>query len=211
LTEENIDVGVILLNTPLHPGEKCTVSTPFKVKLPSGLVSRMGHIGQSYQITQWYPKPAVFDKDGWHAMPYLNQGEFYSEFGSFDVSITLPSNYVVGATGNLETQSEIDFLNQLSQDTTRCNRLSALTVDGNEIVSSSTVKTIRYTQRNVHDFGWFADKKWIVKKGEVITPHTKTKVTCWAMCTPGNNQPTRCHLLLQSLEWRLSLYPSHCR
>ncbi len=43
---------------------------------------------------------------GWHQMPYLDQGEFYSEFGSYDVSITLPEDYVVGATGNLVTEEE---------------------------------------------------------------------------------------------------------
>jgi len=85
----------------LKSGEKMIISTPFHVKIPSGELSRMGHIGQSYQITQWYPKPAVFDRNGWNQMPYLNQGDFYSEFGSFDVSITLPKNYVLGATGDM--------------------------------------------------------------------------------------------------------------
>ena len=50
---------------------------------------RLGHIGQQYQLCQWYPKPAVYDATGWHPMPYLDQGEFYSEFGSFDVTLVV--------------------------------------------------------------------------------------------------------------------------
>jgi len=109
---ENPDICVIYLNTPLRNGDRIRITTPFKVKIPSGEISRMGHIGQSYQITQWYPKPAVYDKNGWNAIPYLNQGEFYSEYGSYDVSITLPKNYIVGATGDLQTKSEVAFMDE---------------------------------------------------------------------------------------------------
>ena len=59
-----------------------------------------------------FQKPAVYDEDGWHPLPYLNQGEFYSEFGKYDVSITLPENYVIMATGDLQNQEEVDFLNK---------------------------------------------------------------------------------------------------
>ena len=98
---ENPDIAVIHLNSPLKSGESLEIYTPFKVRIPSGEISRLGHIDQSYQITQWYPKPAVYDRDGWHAMPYLGQGEFYSEYGTFDVYLTLPDNYTVGATGDM--------------------------------------------------------------------------------------------------------------
>jgi hypothetical protein len=183
LDDEHIDIGIIYLKEPLAPGKKCTITTPFRVKLPSGSISRLGHVGQSYQITQWYPKPAVYDAAGWHPMPYLTQGEFYSEYGSFDVSITLPSNYVVGATGNLQTKKEIAFLDSLAQ--LPIVNESTMKAD-TTLPSSSKWKTIQYKQRNVHDFGWFADKKWNVRKGEVVTPYTKTKVTTWAMFTPQN-------------------------
>ncbi len=112
---KHIDIAQLTLNKPLAPGEKVVITTPFRVKLPSGEVSRMGHIGQTYQITQWYPKPAVYDEKGWHPMPYLNQGEFYSEYGSFDVSITLPEDYTVGSTGDLQTEREIKRLNLLAE------------------------------------------------------------------------------------------------
>jgi hypothetical protein len=182
LDSNNIDIGVLYLNTPLQPGQSITITTPFRVKLPSGSISRLGHIGQSYQITQWYPKPAVFDREGWHAMPYLTQGEFYSEFGNYDVRITIPANYVVGATGILQNESEIQWLDDLANqpfpsDTLYKNSFPA---------TAKTWKTIEYKQKNVHDFGWFADKRWIVRKGEVVTPYTKTKVTTWAMFTPAS-------------------------
>jgi len=70
-----IDVVKVKLPEPLLPGQSATITTPFHVKLPYNF-SRGGHVGQSYQATQWYPKPAVYDSKGWHPMPYLDQGEF---------------------------------------------------------------------------------------------------------------------------------------
>ena len=81
---ENIDIIKVVLPKPLQPGEKITITTPFFVKIPT-YSSRSGFIDQSYMICQWYPKPAVYDRKGWHQFPYLDQGEFYSEFGSFAV------------------------------------------------------------------------------------------------------------------------------
>ena len=189
--DKNIDICILYLTTPLKPGERLTVSTPFKIKIPSGEISRLGHIGQSYQITQWYPKPAVYDKNGWNPIPYLNQGEFYSEYGSFDVSITLPKNYVVGATGDLQTQSEIDFLDSKAAETEK--NLSYLANNPSNFSgptpfpsSEPDIKTIRYTQKNVHDFAWFADKRYAVLKGKVELPQSKRLVTTWAMFVPSS-------------------------
>lgn len=176
-----IDICKIILNRPLKSNEKVTITTPFHVKIPKGVTSRLGHIDESYQISQWYPKPAVYDIYGWHQMPYLNLGEFYSEFGSFDVSITLPENYVVGATGDLQTQSEIEWLNQLAENTSKLTSYNKK--DVSFPVSSSKTKTIRYVQHNVHDFAWFADKRFHVLKSEITLPISQRKVTTWAMFT----------------------------
>jgi hypothetical protein len=188
---KNVDICKLFLATPLAAGARLTVSTPFKVKIPSGEISRLGHVGQSYQITQWYPKPAVYDKNGWNQIPYLNQGEFYSEFGSFDVRITLPKNYVVGATGDLQTATEIDFLNALAAQTQEKFKNGAFSDSKNsgkskQPASDLEMKTLRYTQSKVHDFAWFADKSFEVLKGEVVLPDSKRKVTTWAMFTPRN-------------------------
>ena len=180
---EHIDICKLILNKPIRAGESIRITTPFFVKIPDAKFSRLGHVDQSYMITQWYPKPAVYDNDGWHPMPYLDQGEFYSEFGSFDVSITLPSNYTVGATGDLQNIGEINRLNQLAKATDTITKFSD---DLSFPLSDLTTKTLRYTQNNIHDFGWFADKRFHVLKGEVEVPHTKEKVTLWTMFT--NNE-----------------------
>jgi hypothetical protein len=183
IDKKNPDIAVIRLAKPLKKGEKITITTPFDLKLPASF-SRLGHVEQSYQLTQWFPKPAVYDTKGWHAMPYLDQGEFYSEFGNFDVSITLPDNYVVGATGVLQTESEKVFLQKQVEksktilDTIKSKRKGQQAFPA----SSSAMKTIRYVAQNVHDFAWFADKRFYVTK-EIATLGNGQTVDCYAMFT----------------------------
>jgi hypothetical protein len=188
---DHIDIVALVLKSPLAPGEKINITTPFRVKIPLGIYSRLGHIGESYQITQWFPKPAVYDKDGWHPLPYLSQGEFYSEYGTYDVTITLPKNYVVGATGDLVNgEEEIAWLDNKVTETKlllKEDKIGFWRKDGMDFPESSTeLKTLHYHQENVHDFAWFADKRYYVLKGEVELPHSKNKVTTWAMFT--NNE-----------------------
>ncbi len=185
ITNDHEDICRVFLPQPLLPGETIKITTPFHVKIPYGVFSRMGHIDQSYQISQWYPKPAVYDKEGWHQMPYLDQGEFYSEFGTFDVKITLPKNYVVGATGDLVNgEEELKWLNQKVEKTSKIT--DYISTDMSFPPSNDTLKTLHYHQEKVHDFAWFADKRYHVLKGEVELPHSKRKVTTWAMFT--NNE-----------------------
>ena len=102
-------------------------------------------------------KPAVYDVNGWNTMPYLDQGEFYSEFGSFNVSITVPQNYVVAATGVLQDSSEMDWLNdRITYYKGRGKR------EEDETASSALLKTLHFKQDKIHDFAWFADKEFFV-------------------------------------------------
>lgn len=183
--KKHIDIALLTLNQPLQPGESITISTPFFVQLPKTF-SRLGHEGQSYQISQWYPKPAVFDISGWNAMPYLDMGEFYSEYGSFDVRITVPKNYVVAATGELQTISEHQWIDSLitvfKSDTLvpPTGRKKRSIADAFP-PSDSKTKTIRFVQNKVHDFAWFADKRYRIYRDTVELPVSKRKVVCTAM------------------------------
>ena len=178
---DNEDIVFLELVEPILPGKSITIETPFRVVIPKTF-SRLGHIGQSYQITQWYPKPAVYDKDGWHMMPYLDQGEFFYEYGDYDVEMTLPSNYVVASTGDLQTESEKEF--RSLRDIGKLPSGSAT----KEIVSkesSKTLKTIQFTQKNVHDFAWFADKQFLISTQKFQKPSGKT-CTAYSFITPSN-------------------------
>jgi hypothetical protein len=157
---DNSDMVKLVLTEPLFPGRKLNIQTPFFVKLP-GYYSRMGHDGQQYMICQWYPKPAVYDREGWHPMPYLDQGEFYSEFGSFIVNITIPSEYVVGATGILQTKEELREYKRIGSINYR-NKEAPLPVTYHPH-QNSKLKTLTYKAENVHDFAWFADKDFIIQ------------------------------------------------
>ncbi len=152
-----IDVVKLILPQPLLPGGKIVIATPFRVRIPS-YFSRMGHDGQRYMISQWYPKPAVYDRQGWHPMPYLDQGEFYSEFGSFDVQITVPAAYVVAATGVLENSGELNQYIALGRQNREAD------VEHYELyhpVTAAKIKTLHFHADSVHDFAWFADRKLI--------------------------------------------------
>jgi hypothetical protein len=175
------DICQLYLNKPLYPGDSINITTSFHLKIPKGVTSRLGHIGESYQISQWYPKPAVYDRTGWHEMPYLDQGEFYSEYGRFDVSISLPANYVVGATGNLQDPDEKIWLDKCAADTAWM-RIPDYITDAFP-PSDKQLKTIRFIENNVHDFAWFADKRFHVLKGHIRLPESGREVTTWAMFT----------------------------
>ncbi len=175
------DICQISLNEALLPGDTITITTPFHVKIPEGVTSRLGHIGESYQISQWFPKPAVYDRQGWHPMSYLDQGEFYAEYGSFDVRITLPDNYTVAATGNLQNEKEKDRLDSLASDSTWKKTIN---IAAKAFPPSSVgLKTLYYTEKNIHDFAWFADKRFHVMQGKVKLPESVREIITCVMFT----------------------------
>jgi hypothetical protein len=178
----NPDILKLILPNSLKTGEKAVISTPFTLKIPYAF-SRGGHIGQQYLMTQWYPKPAVYDAQGWHPMPYLDQGEFYADFGNFDVTLTLPQNYVVGATGVLQTASEKDFLKEIIKNTE--GGLVARTTRPCDVTrtNSPCYKTIHFTAEKVIDFAWFADKNFNIIKSQVALKSGKI-VDTYAYFTP---------------------------
>ncbi|WKW45949.1 M1 family metallopeptidase [Myroides sp. JBRI-B21084] len=152
---KNKVVGTILeveLAKPLLPKAKTTFTMKFNGQVPV-MVRRAGRNseeGVALSMTQWYPKMAEFDFEGWHADPYIGR-EFHGVWGNFDVKLTLDKNYTVGATGYLQNKNEIGHGYQDA---------------GVNVSIPKKQKTLtwHFVAPNVHDFAWGADPNFIHDK-----------------------------------------------
>jgi hypothetical protein len=165
--KDSVDIAILELPEPLLPGETVRLETSFYIKLPSSHLSRMGYKDHAYYLTQWYPKPAVYDSYGWHPMSYLDQGEFFSEFGNYEVQITVPDNFVVAATGELTTTREIKALDTLARFTSTYVHPKKRKYLKNSVEPSVKNKTLTYRIKNVHDFAFCADPELLLVKDTI--------------------------------------------
>ncbi|MGH7340313.1 MAG: hypothetical protein ACREKH_07465, partial [Candidatus Rokuibacteriota bacterium] len=94
-------IARIDLPRPLVPGDSVVLRMRFAAQVPPQ-TDRFGHTGESYSIGQWYPKVVVYDDQGWHLDPFHYLAEFYGEYATYDVAITVPDRHWVGATGTLQ-------------------------------------------------------------------------------------------------------------
>lgn len=132
-------IMAVTLIKPVGPEDSVVLSIDFQLHIPK-IFSRLGREGRHYEIVQWYPKPCVYDYRGWHCEPFHALGEFYGEYGSFDVAILVPRGYMVAATGEMTA----------SPDTTAGN--------------SDAAWTFRFYADSVHDFAWIADPDFRVQR-----------------------------------------------
>jgi hypothetical protein len=86
------------LPRPLPPGDSLVVEIDWQAR-PSTLPRRQGRFERRYDFAQWYPRVVAYDKHGWNTQPLYPAGEFYGDFGSYDVTLDLPEDQVIGATG----------------------------------------------------------------------------------------------------------------
>jgi len=130
---EDRTVMVVSLPIPVEPGESVTVELAWRAKIPRTF-ARTGFRGNYFFIAHWFPKLGVFEGGGWNCHQYHSGTEYFSDYGVYDVAITLPSEYVLGATG--------------------------LLVDSVENEDGSV--THRHFQEDVHSFTWTTSPDYLV-------------------------------------------------
>ncbi len=143
-------VGTILevnLHTPIKSGETVTFDMKFDAQVPSQ-VRRSGRNnaeGVALSMTQWYPKMAEYDFEGWHTPPYIAR-EFHGVWGDFDVTIHIDKNYTIGGTGILQNPQEVGHG---YEDTSKKLKLP-----------SGKKLTWKFKGERIHDFAWGADSEY---------------------------------------------------
>src|SRR3989442_1160090 len=169
--------GQLMLEThdrPLGPGQVASLELGYSFEVPEHGSDRMGRErypgGWLYEVAQWYPRVAVYDDvRGWNTEQYLGQGEFYLEYGDFDVSITVPRSFVVAATGTLTNAVEVLTAGQRARlaravrsDTTVA--IIPKTEVGQPLSRPAGPRptlTWHFTAKNVRDVAWAAAANFI--------------------------------------------------
>tara|TARA_R110000823_G_scaffold94368_1_gene206273 strand:- start:5668 stop:7536 length:1869 start_codon:yes stop_codon:yes gene_type:complete len=156
LTQDNqavsfVEEGTILvveLNKPIPPGGKTTFEMTFNGQIPLQIrrSGRNSSEGVALSMSQWYPKLAEYDFEGWHADPYIAR-EFHGVWGDFDVKLTLDKKYVVGGTGYLQNPEEVGH---------------GYETPGSKIKKTKgKTLTWHFKAPMVHDFMWAADPDYL--------------------------------------------------
>ena len=160
-------VLAIELAEPLAPGQVLDLDLEFFEKIPKH-IDLMGWEGRHYDMAQWYPKVAVYDEHGWHADQYHDLGEFYGEFASYEVTLTVPRDFVVAATGALVAgdagwQGTTPLASQAQPPSKEQARRQGYAVE--EVGEGTTTKTVSFAAERVHDFAWVGDPDFVVEEG----------------------------------------------
>ncbi|MFT4753384.1 MAG: hypothetical protein ACI85Q_000925 [Salibacteraceae bacterium] len=163
----------VVIPDGIAPNEVVVFDMSFLAQVPKQIrrSGRNNMEGIEYTMTQWYPKLAEYDTDGWHANEYVGR-EFYGVWGDFDVTITLDSNYVIAGTGVIQNPEDVGH--------------------GYSETKSNTAKLKwNFKAQNVHDFGWAADPDYvhdIVKVDDSLQLHffyqTDTLAAQWQDIQP---------------------------
>jgi len=129
------------------------------------MVERAGYYEGQYNMAQWYPKMVVYDEDGWNADVFHAEGEFYGEFGDFEVKFDLPTAFIIAASG-VVTDGDPGW-ESVTVDTSIDFDVWVDIYDSTYFQSDTLERrTVTFLAENVHDFAWVASKNFLYEGGK---------------------------------------------
>jgi hypothetical protein len=160
-------IAWIPMSRPLAPGDSVQLGFLWGFRVPPRSAPRMGQDGEVFFIAQWYPLIAVYDDvNGWQTDPYLGNGEFYYGYGDYDVTLTLPTGWLVTATGELQnphdvlTDSALARLERTRTDTGVVHVVWRRDAERTRTDPDGLLEW-RYVARGIRDFAWGASNRWL--------------------------------------------------
>lgn len=169
----NDTVGRIDLPAPLAPGASVRFTVRWAFPVPRYGSDRMGYEqvsrGVIFQIAQWHPGVCVYDDvHGWNTLPYIGQGEFYSNFGTYDVSLTVPRSHIVAATGVLANPEAVLTPTQLERLAQAHSSESTVSIVESGDIGSPSARpsgtgplTWRFRAEDVRGFAWASSEAFL--------------------------------------------------
>jgi hypothetical protein len=164
--DDNADdrtVAQIKLQRPIPPGGTATFRITFHDKLPI-VQQRTGYRRDFFMVAQWFPKVGVWWKGAWNCHQFHAMTEFFADFGTYDVKLTVPRDFVLGSSGD-----------QVAS-----------------VVHGDT-KTVTYHAEDIHDFAWTADPNFRLIE-DTWTGSTGRPVRIHLLLQPGHLSQARTHL-----------------
>ncbi|MCA9732333.1 MAG: M1 family metallopeptidase [Deferribacteres bacterium] len=170
LTAFEIDDTILKapLPHPLLPGEKVRIELQFDSKVRK-FQGRAGRRGQQYDFAQWYPKMCVYDENGWNNVPFHLTGEFYGEFSTFDVSMDVPFENIVGATGVVTSGDpgwELVRVDTAISASDWQKTAKSMQKEKSEQAKDSPRRNVTFHAENVHDFAWITSPDFLYESGD---------------------------------------------
>lgn len=191
-------LGRIRLPTPLLSGDSVVVEIDWHYTIPPAPNFRTAWedaLGaRAFQVAQWYPRIAVFDDlHGWNLSPYLGDGEFYQEYGDFEVAITVPTGFLIGATGELVNPEEVlttearsRLLSALDADsTTRIVTAADLSAENATQSALGGQLTWHFRAAEVRDFAFSTSSAYVWDTTRLSTRDGRT-IPVHALYRPGD-------------------------
>lgn len=171
------------LPRPVRPGQTIAITFAWEAR-PSTTFRRQGRRGRHYDMAQWYPKVAVYDRGGWQHNALVPAGELYGEFGDFRVALVLAEDQVVGATGvpvagdpgwerAKRGGGAPAFLQRTAYGTAGASALVP--------IAPASMRTVVFEAKDVHHFAWTTDPEYRYEGGLYIRPRPRpaTQFKIW--------------------------------
>jgi len=191
--------GTILkveLSEPIKPNSSTKFDMEWTSQVPEQIrrSGRNNAEGIALSMTQWYPKMAEYDYEGWHCWDYIGR-EFHGVYGDFNVNISIDKNYIIGAGGVLQNPKEVKGYDENSK-----------------IVTKNNKAIWKWKANNIHDFAWAADPDYFVDKIQVpdgplvyLVYQKNEKTLIWEQTKPKVSQ----FFTIMNNEFGKYLYPSY--